>query len=88
VYKGNSQGILEFWERAEKEWSNIPASVCQNLIESMPSTNAMLFSVSNKMLQNLSNETTPKKIIFQVQKWELHIDQDSVEGGVCYIIFS
>jgi hypothetical protein len=31
----------------------------------MPCTNAMLFDLSNKMLHNLSNETTPKKIIFK-----------------------
>ena len=29
-------GILELWERVEKEWEKIPKEVCQNLIESMP----------------------------------------------------
>jgi hypothetical protein len=26
----------ELWERVEKEWDDIPASVCQGLIKSMP----------------------------------------------------
>jgi transposase len=30
------QGIQELWERVQKLWDEIPASVCQNLIESMP----------------------------------------------------
>jgi hypothetical protein len=30
------KGILELWERIEKEWNKIDAEVCQNLIESMP----------------------------------------------------
>ena len=29
-------GIAELWERVQKEWNNIPASICQNLIGSMP----------------------------------------------------
>ena len=29
-------GILELWERVEKEWNKIPAEECQKLIESMP----------------------------------------------------
>ena len=29
-------GILELWDRVEKEWNEIDASVCQGLIESMP----------------------------------------------------
>jgi len=29
-------GINELWERVQEEWNKIPASVCQNLIESMP----------------------------------------------------
>ena len=29
-------GMLELWERVEKEWEKIPKEVCQNLIESMP----------------------------------------------------
>ena len=29
-------GILELWERIEKEWEDIPASECQKLIKSMP----------------------------------------------------
>ena len=35
-YQSPPAGILELWERVEKEWNNIPASVCQDLIESMP----------------------------------------------------
>jgi len=35
-YGEDPKGILELWERIEKEWAKIPASVCQNLIESMP----------------------------------------------------
>ena len=30
------RGILELWERVEKEWEAIPASVCRDLAESMP----------------------------------------------------
>jgi transposase len=30
------KGIQELWERVQKLWDEIPASVCQNLIESMP----------------------------------------------------
>ena len=29
-------GVLELWERAEKEWEKITPEVCQNLIQSMP----------------------------------------------------
>ena len=36
-YEEDPKGILELWERIEKEWEKIPAFVCQNLIESMPS---------------------------------------------------
>ena len=35
-YETPPKGILELWERVEKEWAAIPAEVCQNLIESMP----------------------------------------------------
>jgi len=28
--------MTELWERVEKEWNDIPSSVGQNLIESMP----------------------------------------------------
>ena len=35
-YEEEPKGILELWERIEKEWEKIPASLCQNLIESMP----------------------------------------------------
>ena len=31
-----TRGVLEFWERVEKEWEAIDASVCQDLISSMP----------------------------------------------------
>ena len=30
-----SSGILELWERVEKEWEEIKPEECQNLIESM-----------------------------------------------------
>ncbi|KAG8799833.1 hypothetical protein FRC16_004275, partial [Serendipita sp. 398] len=29
-------GILELWDRVQKEWEKVPKEVCQNLIESMP----------------------------------------------------
>jgi hypothetical protein len=29
------KGILELWDRVEKEWNDIPSKVCENLIESM-----------------------------------------------------
>jgi len=29
-------GMLELWERVEKEWDSIGSEVCQNIIESMP----------------------------------------------------
>src|SRR6201994_4463201 len=35
-YEVEPKGILELWERVQVEWEKIPASVCQNLIESMP----------------------------------------------------
>jgi hypothetical protein len=35
-YKEPPKGILELWERVDKEWNGIKAEVCQNLIESMP----------------------------------------------------
>ena len=35
-YKVAPKGILELWERVEREWDKIDARVCQNLIESMP----------------------------------------------------
>jgi hypothetical protein len=34
-YENPPKGITELRERVEMEWNNIPASVCQNLIESM-----------------------------------------------------
>jgi len=33
-YEYPPKGVLELWERVEKEWEGIGASVCQNLIES------------------------------------------------------
>ena len=30
------KGILQLWERVEQEWEAIPASVCRDLVESMP----------------------------------------------------
>lgn len=35
-YETAPSGILELWERIEKEWEAIPACECQKLIESMP----------------------------------------------------
>jgi hypothetical protein len=35
-YETPSSSIAELWERVQIEWDKIPASVCQNLIESMP----------------------------------------------------
>ena len=35
-YEKPPSGMLEVWERVEKEWEEIDAEVCQNLIESMP----------------------------------------------------
>ena len=35
-HKTPSSGILELWERVEKEWEEIKPEECQNLIESMP----------------------------------------------------
>ena len=31
-----TSGMLELWERVKAEWDEIPAEVCQNLIEIMP----------------------------------------------------
>ena len=36
AYPEPPKGILELWERAQKEWEEIGKEVCQNLIESMP----------------------------------------------------
>lgn len=35
-YSTPPKGILELWERVEKEWDGNDASTCQGLIESMP----------------------------------------------------
>jgi len=35
-YEIPPKSIQELWERVQMEWNDIPASVCQNLIESMP----------------------------------------------------
>jgi len=35
-YERPSVGMMELWDRVEKEWGKIEAGVCQNLIESMP----------------------------------------------------
>ena len=35
-HKTPLSGILELWERVEKEWEEIKPEECQNLIESMP----------------------------------------------------
>jgi len=35
-YKRLPSGIAELWERAQKEWNDILASVYQNIVESMP----------------------------------------------------
>ena len=36
TYEHPAQGINELWERVEREWEEIDASVCQNLIEGLP----------------------------------------------------
>jgi len=36
TYEEPPNGILQLWERVQKEWDEISAEVCQNLIESMP----------------------------------------------------
>jgi hypothetical protein len=64
--------MLELWERVEKEWVKIPASVC--LIESMPrrvetmlkAKGGYAFQPLKKKppLQNCSNKTPLKKMIF------------------------
>jgi len=41
-YETPAGGMIELWERVEKEWEAIDASVCQNLIESMPRRMAAL----------------------------------------------
>ena len=35
-YERPPNGMIELWERVEREWDKIDAEVCQNLIESMP----------------------------------------------------
>ena len=35
-YEHPPSGTLELWERVQKEWDEIPKSVCQDLISSMP----------------------------------------------------
>ena len=35
-YDSPPSGVLELWKRVQKVWNDIPASVCQGLIESMP----------------------------------------------------
>ena len=35
-YENPPGGVGELWERVQKEWESIDASICQNLIESMP----------------------------------------------------
>ena len=35
-YEHPPSGILELWERVQKEWEGIPKEVCQDLISSMP----------------------------------------------------
>lgn len=35
-YNEPPTSMAQLWERVQVEWENIPASVCQNLIESMP----------------------------------------------------
>ena len=71
-YDRPASGIAELWERVQKEWNDIPASVCQNLIESMPrKVQAVLQATpSTRMLeyyiiisegQNCSNGLVPVK---------------------------
>lgn len=35
-YNEPPTSMAQLWERVQVEWENIPASVCQKLIESMP----------------------------------------------------
>ena len=35
-YERPASGIGELWERVQREWEAIPASVCLNLISSIP----------------------------------------------------
>lgn len=35
-YPEPPNGVIQLWERVEKEWEAIPKEVCKNLIESMP----------------------------------------------------
>ena len=35
-YETPPGGMIELWDRVEKEWDEIGKEVCQNLIESMP----------------------------------------------------
>jgi len=35
-YEVPPNGMIQLWERVEKEWNEIDGQVCQNLIESMP----------------------------------------------------
>ena len=42
-YENPAKGITELWERVEREWEDIDASVCQNLIESMPKRVMMVY---------------------------------------------
>ncbi|KIK94041.1 hypothetical protein PAXRUDRAFT_828404, partial [Paxillus rubicundulus Ve08.2h10] len=36
MYPEPPKGITELWERVEREWENIEAATCQELIQSMP----------------------------------------------------
>ena len=38
--------ITELWERVEREWNNIPASVCQDFIKSMPRSGVTVLKVN------------------------------------------
>ena len=35
-YEVPPKGMLELWELVEKEWNEIDARICKDLIESMP----------------------------------------------------
>ena len=37
AYEQVPAGITELWERVQKKWDDLDLSICQTLIESMPS---------------------------------------------------
>ena len=60
-------GILELWERVEKEWEAIPQSVCRDLVESMPRKVAAVIEAkgatqSTDNLMQLSSDASATKL--------------------------